>query len=158
VRQRIHIKLKYWSINQLLGMSSVTRVPADVFINSFAAHLKNRGIIKCPAFTDYVKTGVSRQYAPRDADWFYIKAASVIRHFYISGSHSIGVAGLARKYSSLQKGKTTPHHTKRASCKVIRSIVSQFLGQKLLIAGERGRHISPNGRKMVEDFAEGLQK
>lgn len=64
MRQRIHIKLKYWSINQLLGMSSVTRVPADVFINSFAAHLKNRGIIKCPAFTDYVKTGVSRQYAP----------------------------------------------------------------------------------------------
>ncbi|TNJ26500.1 Ribosomal protein S19e [Giardia muris] len=140
-----------------MSVTSVMRVPADRFIAAFAAHLKNEGTIKVPNFANFVKTGCSRKNAPACADWFYIKAASVMRHFYVSGTTPLGVSTLAGKYSHPASGRSTPHHTRDASRKVIRSIVQQFAGQNLLLTRDgEARHISPNGRKMVEEFANSL--
>lgn len=41
------------------------------------------GKLKLPDWVDLVKTGLYKELAPFDEDWFYIRAASIARHLYL---------------------------------------------------------------------------
>lgn len=49
-------------------------VSAADFIKAYAAHLKNDSNIRLPKWHDVVKSGVGRELAPYDEDWYYIRA------------------------------------------------------------------------------------
>ncbi len=52
---------------------TVKDVPAAEFINAYAAHLKRVGQVELPQWVDTVKTAPSKELAPYDQDWFYIR-------------------------------------------------------------------------------------
>ena len=51
-----------------------------------------------PEWVDIVKTGIAKELAPYDEDWFYTRTASVARHIYIRSP--VGVATVQKIYGS----------------------------------------------------------
>jgi len=72
------------------GGVTVKDVPAKLFIAAYAEHLKRTNWLELPKWVDYVKTGISKQLAPYDPDWYYIRAASVARKIYLRPGTSVG--------------------------------------------------------------------
>lgn len=56
------------------GCITVRDVQAPKFISAYADVLKNNDKFIVPKWADIVKTGVSRELAPYDPDWYYIRA------------------------------------------------------------------------------------
>ena len=56
------------------GAITVRDVPAAKFIQAFADSLKNNDKFVVPKWVDLVKTGVNKELAPYDPDWYYIRA------------------------------------------------------------------------------------
>lgn len=61
---------------EVTGSVTVRDVPADKFIAAFADSLKNNDKFAVPKWVDLVKTGVSKELAPYDPDWYYIRAGN----------------------------------------------------------------------------------
>jgi ribosomal protein S19E (S16A) len=51
--------------------------PAD-FIKAYAAHLKTKDNFEVPKWADIVKTGIGKQLAPYDPDWYYTRAGTCV--------------------------------------------------------------------------------
>ncbi len=49
---------------------------AETFIKAYASHLKRSGKLEIPNWVDIVKTGVGKELAPYDPDWFYVRAGA----------------------------------------------------------------------------------
>ena len=56
------------------GAITVRDVAADKFIAAYADALKNNDKFVVPKWVDVVKTGVHKELAPYDPDWYYIRA------------------------------------------------------------------------------------
>ncbi|EKX73210.1 40S ribosomal protein S19, putative [Theileria equi strain WA] len=131
---------------------------ADLFITAFAEHMKLKGYIECPKWIDYAKTSVAKELSPQNPNWFYVRAAAILRHLYFHPDS--GIDRLRKVYSSKKRNGSAPNHTCRASGKIIRSIVQQlesvgFLEQDML---KHGRRLSRKGCNTVNAFARQLTK
>lgn len=51
--------------------------PAD-FIKAYAAHLKTKDNFEVPKWADIVKTGIHKELAPNDPDWYYTRAGACV--------------------------------------------------------------------------------
>ena len=69
---------------------TVKDVPADDFIIAYAEYLKKNKKLVIPKWSDFVKTGKGKEIAPIDADWLYIRCASVARKIYLRGHLGVG--------------------------------------------------------------------
>ena len=76
-------------------MATIYEANTQELIKKAAEALKEK--IKAPEWSKFVKTGVSRERPPVDGDWWYMRAASVLRKVYLRGP--IGTNKLKVKYS-----------------------------------------------------------
>ena len=83
----------------------LNEVPQDELIKKVAEELKS--IIGQPEWAPFVKTGNHKERPPVDNDWWYIRAASVLRKVYLLGP--IGVSKLRTKYSIVYFFLNTVH-------------------------------------------------
>ena len=79
-------KFKKLEVNNL---ANVKDVPAQIMIAEIAKDLKTNKKVKMPEFAEYVKTGCSRERAPQDADWWYIRMASILRKVAINNKTTV---------------------------------------------------------------------
>lgn len=130
--------------------SSVRDVSAAEFIKGYAAHLKKT--LKAPAWAEYVKTATGRELAPYDADWYFIRAASVARKVYLHGG--IGVGALSRWYGKANaKGVKAKHHHD-ASRGLIRHILIALEKANILEKhADNRRYVSRTGQKDLDTIA-----
>ncbi len=110
---------------------SVNDVTPAEFIASYAQQLRKNENIELPEWVDVVKTAHGREMPPMSEDWYYIRAASVIRKIYIH--KGLGVGALARWYGGAKFKGVTPRHHHFASRKVLRHILQQVR--------TRGKHL-----------------
>lgn len=69
--------------------------------------MKRQGNMDLPKWADIVKTGAFKELAPYDADWYYVRAASIARKIYIRGK--VGVGALSKVYGGQKRrGARTP--------------------------------------------------
>ncbi|MCX8158345.1 MAG: 30S ribosomal protein S19e [Candidatus Diapherotrites archaeon] len=126
---------------------SILSIPADLLIKKVAEKLKLK--IAKPAWADYVKTSCSKERAPDNRDWIYVRMGSILYRLYVDGPQ--GVGSLRTYYGSKKRrGRARPHH-RRASGKVIRFCL-QALEKEGLVekAKPKGRKISPKGISFLE--------
>lgn len=104
-----------------------------------------------PDWALFVKTGVHRETVPRNADWWYIRAASILRVCYKQGP--IGVSKLRNKYGGKQNRGVRPDKFARASGKVIRTILQQLQTAELVkehtVGTHKGRIATPAGASLL---------
>lgn len=136
--------------------TTVKDIPAAKFITALAAHFKNSGKYELPAWHDIVKTSSAKELSPTDADWYYMRLASVARRIYINGG--VGVVQLTKHYGSSGKFYTRPSHFVHAARSPIRTALKSLEKTKLIAKkeGVNGRFITSAGRRELDAFAASL--
>ena len=127
-------------------------VPADKFVVAYAAHLKKAGTLAVPKWVNVAKTGVHKELAPYDPDWFYVRAAAVARQVYLN--RGIGVGHLAIRYGGARRRGSRPNRFQRGSHLVARSALQSL--EKLGLVekhGDGGRRLTTAGQRELDRIA-----
>ncbi|KDE06519.1 40S ribosomal protein S19-A [Microbotryum lychnidis-dioicae p1A1 Lamole] len=133
-------------------MPSVRDVSAEAFISAYSSHLKRSGKIEVPTWVDIVKTATSKELAPYDPDWFYIRAAAVARHIYLR--KHVGVGALQKLHGGAANRGNRPSHHANASGSVERKILQALEKISVLEKDPRGgRRISQDGQRDLDRIA-----
>ena len=130
-------------------MVSVYDVPADKLIMKAAEDLKTK--IKAPEFASVVKTGKSRERAPENEDWWYVRAAATLRKYYTK--QVLGVNLLRGYFGGKQERGAAPAKFAKGSGKIARLCVQQLEKEGFLVKVDKGRKITPKGRVYLDKFA-----
>jgi small subunit ribosomal protein S19e len=129
-------------------MAHPTDVPASALLPKLASELRSRQAVNPPAWAAFVKTGVHKQKAPTQPDWWFLRSASVLRKIHMLGP--VGVEHLSEEYGGKRDRGSAPYHARTGSRSVTREIVQQ-LQTAGLVAPEknRGRRLTPQGQKLL---------
>jgi small subunit ribosomal protein S19e len=129
-------------------MSHPDDVPPAVLLPSLATELRSRQAVAPPPWATFVKTGVHKQRAPVQTDWWYLRSASVLRKIYLHGH--VGIARLSADYGGKRDRGSAPYHARTGSRAVLREIVHQLEKSGLVQPYKtQGRRLSPEGQKLL---------
>jgi small subunit ribosomal protein S19e len=135
----------------------VRDVDSQKFIAAYAAHLKRSGKLEVPAWTDMVKTAASKELAPYDPDWFYVRTAALARHVYLCPG--AGVGALRTVYGQRKNRGVLPSKGALASGNIIRKALQALEKLKLVsIDANGGRRITSAGQRDLDGVAQLLSK
>ena len=130
-------------------MSIYNKEPNEL-IEKAAQELKS--VVKAQDWHIFVKTGVSKERPPESKDWWYVRAASILRKVYINGP--IGTSKLSKKYGSKKNMGHKPGRFYNGSRKIIRTILQQLEEQQLIKQEQKGVHkgrlITPKGKSFLD--------
>lgn len=136
-------------------MVTLYDVPAEDLIEAVADELAEE--LEPPDWDAVAKAGHDREFAPEQTDFWYRRAASVLRTVAIDGP--VGVERLSTRYGGAAEGsnryRVAPVHRTDGSGNIIRTILQQLEEADLLERppdGE-GRVVSGDGRQLLDDIA-----
>ena len=132
-------------------MATVYDVPADGLIKAAAEDLMVNVKLGRPEWALYVKTGVSKERKPVDSNWWWTRAASVLRRIYVDGP--VGVQRLRTFYGGRKHRGRKPEEFRRASGKVIRTILKELDGAGFTETAKGGRKITPKGQSYLDKIS-----
>jgi len=137
-------------------MVTVYDVPADKLIERTAVKLKEFDAITPPEWAFYAKTGRHRENSPIQDDWWYLRAASVLRKIYVRGP--IGTSRLAAEYGGFADRGSKPNKAVKGSGSIARKCVMQLEASGLVAKKDnRGRMITPKGQSLLDSIAKEVQ-
>jgi small subunit ribosomal protein S19e len=135
---------------------SIYEIPAQEYNDKLAEALKKIPEFKMPEWALFVKTGVCKARPPENNDWWYNRAASILRQIYIKGV--VGVNRLRNKYGDRKNRGMKPEIFAKGSGKIIRTILQSAekagMLEKVLDSKDgkrKGRKITQAGKKFLED-------
>lgn len=131
-------------------MPTVYDVPPDILIERLARYLKEEvPEVTPPSWAKFVKTSPSRERIPMQADWWYIRAASILRKVYLLGP--VGLNTLRTLYGGRQRRGSMPEHHRKAGGAIIRKILQQLEAAGLVKkVSKKGRVVTPKGRSLLD--------
>jgi small subunit ribosomal protein S19e len=122
---------------------------------TLAAELKRQHVVAPPDWASFVKTGHHRERPPVDEDWWYSRAASVLRTVYLRGP--VGTAKLRVRYGGRKNRGMNTDRFFPAGGNHLRKILQQLEAAKLVKQEMKGVHkgrvITPLGRKLLHAVA-----
>ena len=125
-------------------------VEVNEVIEKTAQELKKQ--INQPEWSLFVKTGPGKERPPEHKDWWYLRAASILRKIYILGP--IGVSKLKTKYGNKKNRGHKPEKFMKGSGKIIRVILQQLeeigLVEKQDKSNRKGRILTAKGRSFLD--------
>ncbi|MCX8184815.1 MAG: 30S ribosomal protein S19e [Sulfolobales archaeon] len=134
-------------------MVTVKEVPADVLIKRLSEYLReNIRELRPPSWVNIVKLGVHKEEGPEDLNWWYVRAASILRKLAVS-SEPIGVSTLSIIYGGLKRRGSAPPHFRRAARNNLRKLLQQLERAGLVSRTPRGRVLTPKGQSLVSSIA-----
>ncbi|CAJ0961363.1 unnamed protein product, partial [Mesorhabditis belari] len=132
--------------------TSAKDVDSAEIVKHIAHFLKKSGKVKVPENADLVKLGQSKELAPIDPDWYFIRCAAIARRLY---GRSTGVGGLRKIYGGKLRRGVRPNHW-IAGCGSVCRRALQTLEQLKWVekaAEGKGRILSKQGRKDLDRIA-----
>ncbi len=136
---------------------SVKDVPADVFIERLSVYIKSEvESVRPPEWSLWVKTGVSRERPPDDPDWWYKRAASILRKLYLKGP--LGVDDLRLMYGGRKDRGVRPEHFYKGGGAIIRKILQQLEEAGLVEKTPKGRVLTSKGRSLLDKLAASIKR
>jgi len=133
-------------------------IPVDLFIETLTTRLKAMDEFKMPEWASFVKTGRAKRRPPEKSDWWYVRAASILRSTYIKGI--VGVSRLRTKYGSRKNRGARPEKFYKSSGKIIRTILQQATNAGFvehIKEKHAGRRITKKGKEFLEALATELK-
>ncbi|UPV75324.1 30S ribosomal protein S19e [Halorussus limi] len=135
-------------------MTTLYDVPADDLIDAVAAKLEDR--IEEPDWAEYATTGESKELPPEQEDFWFRRAASLLRKVATDGP--VGVERLSTEYGDKKGGsnryQVAPEHRSDGSRNIIRTILQQLEDEDLVdTEGSAGRIVTSDGRSLLDDTA-----
>ncbi|MBL7054571.1 30S ribosomal protein S19e [Candidatus Woesearchaeota archaeon] len=141
-------------------MASIYDVDQGELVEQAAKELKKVEDIKLPKSMFFAKTGMHKQRPPVDKEWWYARAASILRLTYKLGP--IGVSKLRVKYGGKKNRGVRPGKFYKGSGNILRKILQQ-LEKAGLVKQEkdgqhRGRITTQKGKSFLDKIAAQLSK
>ncbi|ROL47840.1 40S ribosomal protein S19 [Anabarilius grahami] len=134
------------------GGVTVKDVNQQEFVRALAAFLKKSGKLKVPDWVDIVKLAKHKELAPCDENWFYIRAASTVRHLYLRGG--VGVGSMTKIYGGRKRNGVCPSHFSVGSKNVARKVLQALEGLKMVEKDPNGgRRLTPQGTRDLDRIA-----
>ena len=138
-------------------MASSYDVPPQQLIDRVAAQLTKDERAAPPEWVPLAKTGPHTEKAPVDREWWYRRLAAVLRKVYVLGP--IGSTRLAAEFGGKEDRGSKPYRARRGSRAVARAALKRLEAMGLVTASDRrGRVVSPEGQKLLDDAAYGVLK
>lgn len=137
-------------------MTTVYDVPPDHIIRRVAEELKKRKEIVPPAWAAFAKTGVHKEMPPEDPDWWFTRAAAVLRRVYVDGP--LGVERMRSFYGGNKNRGSRPNAFRKGSGSILRKSLQQLEAAGLIIHDKTGRRISPEGMKFLDNLSQEVSK
>jgi len=132
-----------------VGCVTVRDIQAEKFISAYAEVLKNNDKFVVPKWTDLVKTGVHKELAPYDPDWYFIRAAAIVRKIYLR--QGTGVGALKKRFGGAYRRGARPEKHQDAAGGLIRHILITLDGLKITEkTAKGGRKISRVGQQALD--------
>ncbi len=136
-------------------MVSIFDVQPEKLARSVAKILREEVGIKAPKWADFVKTGSHKERPPLERDWWYIRAASILRTIQKSGP--VGVSKLRSRYGDRKSRGLKPHRFVKAGGSAVRKILQQLettgLVQQKKEGVHKGRIVTSKGKKLLAKAA-----
>lgn len=136
-------------------MTTVYDVPPDKLVEVVGAKLKKNRAITLKKWCVNLKKGVNTELPPQNEDWWWVRSASVLRQIYLHGP--VGVARLRTRYGGKVRRGARKSRFGEASGKIIREVLSQLERAGYVTNTKRGRKISPEGQKFLDNTAHELK-
>lgn len=127
----------------------VGEIRADLLIRKLAERLKKE--LPKPEWVDYVKAGVYAERPPESEDFWWIRAAAIMRKLYLNGV--IGVSRMRKMYGKRKARGVKPEHRYPAGGKIIRNILQGLEKLGYVKKTEKGRELTGKGRALLDDIA-----
>ncbi len=140
-------------------MANIFELDAHEFNLKLAEALKKIPEFKEPEWAQFVKSGPAKERPIDDSDFWHKRSASILRQIYKKGI--LGVSRLRTKYGSKQNRGMRPEHFKRASGKIIRTILQQADAAGITeiakdikdVRSKRpGRELTKKGKELLESI------
>jgi len=128
----------------------------EKYIPALAEALKSIPEFEVPEWAMYVKSGPSRERPPMSEDFWFTRAASILRQLYIRGV--VGVGKLRTRYGSRKDRGGKPDKFFKSGGKIIRVILQQAEAAGLVEKISRmqhGRRLTQAGRDFLDSIDEG---
>ncbi len=137
-------------------MPTVYDIPANILVRRLAQDLKSREEIAPPEWAPFVKTGANKERAPDDADYWFVRCASILRKIYLNGP--IGTEKLRIEYGSRKRRGTKPNKFQKSGGAIIRTALQQleragFVKKR----GRQGRELTDIGRSYMDKLSSTLK-
>jgi small subunit ribosomal protein S19e len=132
-------------------MTTVYDVPADHIIRRVAEELKKRKEIVPPEWAAFAKTGVHKEMPPEDPDWWFTRAAAVLRRVYVDGP--LGVERMRSFYGGKKNRGSRPNAFRKGSGSILRKSLQQLEAAGLIIHDKTGRKVSPAGMSFLDNLS-----
>lgn len=123
------------------------------FNEKLAEALKQIPEFEIPEWMLFVKSGVSKERPSSDDDFWYKRAASILRQLYIKGV--VGVNRLRTRYGSKKNRGGKPSKFYKAGGKIIRVILQQAENAGLVEKMDKlqhGRRLTQKGRDLLDSI------
>lgn len=137
-------------------MTTAYDVPAESLITEVSKDLKENDKIIVPDWARFVKTGVHKERRPENPDWWFVRAATLLRRIYVDGP--VGIMRLQTKYGGNKDRGTNPEKFRRGSGSIIRVALQQLEDAGYVAKTERGRVVTPEGQSYLDNKAAEIAK
>jgi small subunit ribosomal protein S19e len=135
-------------------MVSAHDVPSGKLISALAEQMKTLPAIQQPDWARFVKTGSHAERPPSSSDWWFTRAASLLRKLYLHGP--VGLGDLERSYGGTKALHYYPKHHRDAGGSSIRRILKQLEQAELVAKTPKGRVLSPRGRALLDKVSKDI--
>ena len=144
---------------EVTNMVKAYDVDQNELVGAIAVQLQKDGKISMPEWANFVKTGNNKERPPIQSDWWFRRAASILKRVYTQGP--IGVEKLRTVYGSAKNRGVRPGRFVKSGGKLIRVLLQQLEDAKYVAKEEkslhRGRKITPQGMSLVDKAAGSLK-
>ena len=133
---------------------SIYEVNPEKFNMKLAEELKKLDEFEVPSWVYLVKSSVARVRPPADKDFWYKRAASILRQTYLKGV--VGVNRLKTRYGGRKNRGMKPEKFRKGSGKIIRVILQQAEKAGLLEKADgkkKGRQLTKKGLAFLNKIA-----
>tara|TARA_Y100000310_G_C20672881_1_gene811246 strand:+ start:260 stop:673 length:414 start_codon:yes stop_codon:yes gene_type:complete len=137
-------------------MVSAKQSDSNKLIKATAEQLQ--GKMEMPEWAKYVKTGSGKERQPDDAQWWFVRSASVLRKIYLNGP--VGVQRLRSVYGNLKNRGHKPSKFRRGSGKILRVILQDLEKTGYVVqskTNKKGRIVTSEGQKFLDNVAKSIK-
>ena len=134
-------------------MANIRSIEPNKFNTQLAEALKKIPEFKKPEWVDFVKSGTNKQRPIFDEDFWYKRAASILRQLSIN--NIVGVQRLRTRYGGRKDRGMKPPRFKKSGGKIIRVLLQQAEAAGFVekVKGKRaGRQLTVKGREYLENI------
>lgn len=140
----------------LFFMPTVYDVNPNELILKVSEELQNYEELQPPDWISYTKTGAHKERPPEQENFWYIRAAALLRAIYKKPS---GVSKLRTKYGGKRRRGHKPAHFRKGSGAIIRRLLQQLEKAGLVEKKDgEGRFVTSKGRSLLDKASAELLK